>query len=390
MADDVNRIVRLGDDETPEAVPLSAPVADDSPAEQQAVELKRIRRFLMWIFLFMAFTVAYFARDLLLPIVLAILITLTLSPLVRGAGRIGLPSAITGLLVFVLLGGAVAGGIYAISGPVTEMARDAPAMGVEIRRKFDGVIEQVSAVQEAGDQMSELASGGNSAQEVVVDQSGLLSQAVGSLASVGTSLAAATVLAMFLLASGDFFHRRIVESSSRFSDKKRALAIVRDVERQVSRYLGAITIINAGLGLAVGTAMWMLDMPMAAIWGLAAFLLNFLPFIGAVIGAVIATAFAIVTFDSVSYALLIPAVYLTLTTIEGNFVTPTLVGRRLEINTVAVLVTVMLWVWLWGVPGAFLAVPFLVVVKVVCDNVPHWGNFGGFLSGEPTVRKDAD
>jgi predicted PurR-regulated permease PerM len=155
--------------------------------------------------------------------------------------------------------------------------------------------------------------------------------------------------------------------------------MVYDIERRVSHYLLTIALINAGLGICVGIVLTVLGMPYPYIWGIAAFLLNFLPYLGALTGVALVAALSIVTFDSFSYALLPPLAYLTLTTLEGNVVTPMLLGRRLELNTVAVFLTVVLWGWLWGVAGALVAVPFLVVFKVIADNIEGMEVIGNFL-----------
>eukprot|EP00919_Chromeraceae_sp_WS-2016_P001245 GHVR01003147.1.p2 GENE.GHVR01003147.1~~GHVR01003147.1.p2 ORF type:complete len:181 (+),score=29.22 GHVR01003147.1:1-543(+) len=165
---------------------------------------------------------------------------------------------------------------------------------------------------------------------------------------------------------------------------------VYDVERRVSRYLLTITLINGGLGVAIGLYLAALGMPAPYVWGLAAFLLNFLPYIGGFIGSVLVGAYAIVTFDTVSYAILAPIGYQILTGIEGQLVTPYLVGRRLELNTVAVFLTVVFWGWLWGMAGALVAVPFLVVFKVICDNVTALHIVANFLdkSGPDDARDE--
>jgi predicted PurR-regulated permease PerM len=222
--------------------------------------------------------------------------------------------------------------------------------------------------------------------EVAEEQAGLADQVVAGLASAGGALGAALILAVFMLASGDFYHRRIVEAMPRLRDKKQALTIIRDVERQISRYLGAIFLINAALGVAVGVAMWLLGVPLAVVWGLLAFLLNFIPFVGNVLNLVLVAAVSLVTFDTLWDAALPPLVLAGLMLLESNVLTPILIGRRLELNTVSQLVMVAFWTWLWGVPGAILAVPFLVVVKAVCDNVESLQTLGSFLSGDPSTH----
>jgi predicted PurR-regulated permease PerM len=174
----------------------------------------------------------------------------------------------------------------------------------------------------------------------------------------------------------------------RLGDKKKALTIIRDVERQISRYLGVIFLINAGLGIAVGVAMWLLGLPLAVVWGLLAFLLNFIPFVGNILNVVLVAAMSLVTFDTLWSAALPPLVLLVLSLIESNVVSPFFIGRRLELNTVSQLIMVAFWTWLWGVPGAILAVPFLVVVKAVTDNVESLQVISTFLAGDPATKED--
>ncbi len=128
-------------------------------------------------------------------------------------------------------------------------------------------------------------------------------------------------------------------------------------------------------------------MPNPILWGVMAAGLNFIPYVGALIGVGVVAVVALVSFDSVGGAMVAPALYFMCTTIEGQFVTPALLGKRLEMNTVAVFLSVATWGWLWGVPGALMAVPFLVSLRVLCDHFPELSAVGEFLSG-PTVEDD--
>jgi len=220
------------------------------------------------------------------------------------------------------------------------------------------------------------------AQSVVVDQPGLLASAFDTLTRIGATFAVTLILALFLLSSGALFYRKLLQAFPTMTGKKRALGTVYDIERRVSRYLLTITMINAGLGLCIGVFLTALGLPNGYVWGVVAFLLNFLPYLGGLIGTVLVAGFAIVTFDSLPYALLAPVGYQLIAGIEGQFITPWLVGRRLAMNTVAVFLTVVLWGWLWGIPGALVAVPVLVVFKVICENVEPLKTIGIFLSGE--------
>jgi predicted PurR-regulated permease PerM len=195
------------------------------------------------------------------------------------------------------------------------------------------------------------------------------------LATVG----AVTILLYFLLASGDLFLLKLVRVLPRFEDKKIAVTIVHEVRHDVSHYLLTITLINIGLGVATGIAMFWLGMPNPLLWGVMAASFNFIPYLGAMASAIILTLVALLTFDELGRILLVPGVFLVLTSLEGGFVTPAIVGRRLTLNPVAIFVWLTFWGWLWGVPGMLLAVPMLAILKIVCDHVQPLNSVGEFL-----------
>ncbi|WP_240789429.1 AI-2E family transporter [Pseudooceanicola onchidii] len=321
------------------------------------------------------------AKVVVLPIVLGFLFALTLSPLVRLLVRMHLPIGIASVLVITFLGSASAFGLYMMSGPAAMLMDTVPEMQAAAEDKLHMIRDKMEQMEQAEKQVEEMTGNGDG-ERIVVDDPGLVQSALASVAGLGSTLVVALILAMFLLAAGDMFQHKLVRSFNRFGDKKRAIRISHDIERQISRYLGAITIINAGLGVAVGLALWGLGMPYPYIWGVAAFALNYLPYLGAMIGVAAVSAFSLITYDTTGQMLLPPLVYFTLTSIEGQLITPVLVGRHLSLNAPAVFVAVIFWAWLWGFAGALMAVPFLVVVKVVCDNIPAVEFIGIFLGGE--------
>ncbi len=343
---------------------------------------KSIERSLRILVIISLFATAYFARDLILPIMLGFLMALTLSPVSRTLFRLGIPHAVSaGLLVF------AAGVIILLiaagsAGTVAVWSDELPQMGAEIREKLSIMSAAVEEVRSATNEVESLGTGGAETREVVVKQPGLLDSAFDTVTRIGATLAVTLILALFLLSSGELFYRKLVQAFQTMEGKKRALATVYTIERQVSRYLLTITVINTCLGLCLWLYLAALGMPNAYVWGIAAALLNFLPYLGGFIGTVLVGAFAIVTFDGLGYALLAPLGYQVLTALEGQLVTPWLIGRRLAMNTVAVFLTVVFWGWLWGIPGALVAVPFLVVFKVICDNFEPLHTIGNFLSGD--------
>jgi predicted PurR-regulated permease PerM len=354
-------------------------------------DLKTIKNLLVGVFILMLFSAVYFARDMFLPIMIGVLVALTLSPLVRGLARFGVP---TGLSAVVLIFGAAALvglGAYLLSGPVADMFADLPRLGREVRVKLDGLLDTLKAAQDATEGVEELATQGEPTQKVAIEQPGLLSLAAGTVASFLALTAAGLVLAMFLLASGTLFYEKLVAALPTFSDKRRAVKTARDVEQQISRYFLTITLINAGLGVCIGVALTVIGFQNAILWGVLAFCLNFLPFVGALIGAAGVAAFGLIAAETLFAGLLPAAIYLSLTALEGQFLTPAILGKRLKLNTVSVFLTVLIWGWLWGIPGALMAVPFLVMVKVICDSVDSLKVFGSFLgAASPRIPQGDD
>ncbi|ART99881.1 AI-2 transport protein TqsA [Yoonia vestfoldensis] len=339
----------------------------------------------------MTLAALYFAKDIVLPVVLGVLLALTLGPWVRWLSQRGIPPSLAASVTILGLVALIAAGVTLLGGSVASWFDDIPRITFELRSKLRGFSESVLAFQDATKQVGEIAQGGaEDVDTVVMQQPGLLTTAVGNLTSFVTSLVVGLILALFLLAAGNMFYIKVVESFSRFGDKKRALTVIHEIERRMSRYLVAITFINAALGAGIAGVLFLLDMPFPFVWGVAAFCLNYLPFLGGIIGTLGVGAFAIVHFDSVYYALLAPLAYQALTAIEGQFVTPWFLGVRLQLNIVAVFLSVIFWTWLWGIPGALLAVPILVLIKVICDHVPTLATFGNFLSGRTDTPSTTD
>ena len=351
--------------------------------------LPSIRRSLQLLVLISLFVTAYFAKDLILPIVLGFLLALTQSPVGRALYRIGVPHPVSAFLLVTATSLVIAAVVLLSAGTVAIWSDEIPEMGREIQIKLSGVSNAVETMRSASEEVEKLGTEtGGKPQEVVVRQHGLLDTAMDTVSKTGASLAVILILALFLLGSGELFYLKLVQSMPTLTEKKRALHTVYDVEKRVSRYLLTIATINAVLGILVGTYLTVLGLPSAYIWGIAAFMLNFLPYIGGFAGVLLVAGFSLVTFDTIGYAMLAPIGYLTLTLLEGQIITPWLVGLRLEINTVAVFLTVVFWGWLWGIPGALVAVPFLVVFKVVCENFEPLHTIGNFLSAEQVKPDD--
>ncbi|HEY6632119.1 MAG TPA: AI-2E family transporter [Rhizobiaceae bacterium] len=362
------------------------PAADDARPNHRLEpvwsETRLIRLLLVGLFILAIIYALYFGRDFIMPVVLAFLFALMLTPIVRFLKKRGVPEALSATLLVVISVLALASAGYFLSGPIVQLANEAPEIGRRVTQRlseFRHPFEKFMAVSQQVEKVAETAQEPG-VQRVVVAQPGIISQAAGNLLSASTTAAITFVLSLFLLASGTMFYEKIVQSFARLSQKKRALRVVYDVEREISHYLLTVTVINGGLGTVIGLGLWALGMPNPAVWGVAAAALNFLPYIGALATILLVACISLITFDTLSYALLPPLFVVACNVIEGQLVTPLIVGRRLEINAVALFIAVAFWSWLWGFVGALIAVPLLVTFKVFCDHFESWQPIGNFLS----------
>jgi predicted PurR-regulated permease PerM len=361
-----------------------APPADKPPrVVPLAVSISIVGTFLM-----LLFAALYFARALVLPLILAVFVTLTFTPLVRALARRGVPPALTSILLVAALGGGVLGASIVLADPLSRFIEEAPQAIRELRDRLGASSVTVSALVETSKQVQEMTDGstdGDEPQEVVIAQPGILSWAAGTLSGIGSTIGATLILAAFLLSSGDLFLQKLVRVLPTLRDKKRSLRIVHDVESEVSRYLRTITLINAAFGCVIGVAMAALGMPNPILWGLAAALLNYVPYLGALAGISLVAITAIVLYPTLTMAAFPPLAYLLINILEGTVITPLIVGKRLELNAVVILIALAFCGWLWGIVGALIAVPLLVIAKVFCDHLPNLANVGEFLSSQAPV-----
>lgn len=343
-----------------------------------------VRSFALTMLLALAlFYTLYFAKDFFLPITGAIVLSFLLQPLVRGLHKLHIPEFVGAGIVLLGSLALLAGLFYELSGPVTEWAARLPEVSTKLRRQLQTFRKPVDRVAQMTEQVQSIAAPAGSPQKVTpqveVKKPDALPALFSKTYSVLLELFETLILLYFLLGSGDLFLRKLIHILPRFEDKRRAVQIAREVEDSVSHYLLTVATINAGLGTAGALAFWALGVPNPALWGVLGFVLNFVPYLGALTLIGVVTVVATSTFPTVGHAMLVPASYLALATIEGNFVTPWIVGRRTTLNPVVVFLGLVFWGWMWGIVGALLAVPMLVILKIVCDHVEPLAPIGEFL-----------
>jgi predicted PurR-regulated permease PerM len=363
--------------------PVAAREPEPRPEARPPVALAAAPRWaVIGIFLMLLIGGMAYARSFLMPVVMAFLLALVFSPIRRSLGRVGVPAGAAAFLIVGLLLVGIVAGVGALAQPVSGWIERAPLIGLQLDWKLRELRGATESVRDVAEQMERLTSGADdpAVQRVVVEDGGNVLMMAATVPAVLAQVAFTLVLLFFLLASGDLFYQKIVYAMPTFPDKRRAVLIARDIERKLSHYLLTITLINVGLGVAVGLALWWLGMPNPLLFGVMACLLNYVPFLGAVIGVVIATIVAILTFPTLPPAFAVGAVYFLLTAVEGQIITPWLVGRRLQLNAVVVFLSVTLFAWLWSVIGMLVATPLLVLVRTFCEHVPGLQPFGRFLS----------
>ena len=342
------------------------------------------------LFLLALFYTCYFARSLLLPLVLAILLSLILYPAVRALRRVFIPEPLGAALVVAFLAALLGAGIFLLFEPATEWTNKLPGVTEQIERKLFKVRKSMEQVSKAAEKVEALASVDSPAKQqrapqVISREASLMSRVLIGTQNVLVSAGATLVLLFFLLASGDLFMRKLVRVLPTLTDKKKAVALGRTIQSAMARYLFTITCINAGLGAATALLLHLLGMPNPLLWGVMVAVINYIPYIGPAIAGTVLTIVAFVTFDDLNDVLMVPLLYFALETVEGQFVTPYLTGRSLTLNPVMVFLSMLLWSWIWGIVGALMAVPILVALKIFCDHIDSLHALGEFVSGEPAV-----
>ncbi len=269
-----------------------------------------MRSLLIGIFILMVIYALYFARAFFMPVILAFLLALTLTPIVRFLRKRGVPEVVSATLLVLLSVVFFASAGYLLSGPVIDLINNTSSIGQQLTRAVGAIPPPARKGHAdratAGGADRDLAGTGRAEGKRSRSRASCL-RPPDNILSAGTSITIIFVLSLFLLASGTMFYEKIIQSFASLSEKKRALRVVYDVEREISHYLLTVAVINAGLGTVIGLGLWGLGMPNPLVWGATAALLNFLPYVGALITIVLVSVIALISFDSISFALLAPA-----------------------------------------------------------------------------------
>ncbi len=343
----------------------------------------------------------YYARSLVIPIITSIVIYLTLRPLVRQANRAGVPTSFTAIGIVASMTLLLGIGTYLVVAPAKQVIADAPQHLNVVKEKLSFITERLKDVDEATEQLTDTETddvaedGKVDPVPVEIKQPSWTSgwsylSGTGNLVSF---VAVCIALLYFLLASGDNLLRSVMHVLPDFTARRTLVEVIENVQEGLGNYLAKITTINACLGLCVGIAMWSLGMPSPVLWGVMAFAFNYIPILGAMTGAVIIFAVALVTFEPLYYAVLVTTTFLVLTSLEGQFITPAILGRAMSISPLLVLLSIVIWGWMWGIMGVFLSVPLLIAARMACEGYEGLSGLAMILGAEapkPSVNQTDD
>jgi predicted PurR-regulated permease PerM len=360
------------------------PPAHDSPPPRRLRMPARVKSMaLTGLFILASFYTLYFMRAMLLPLVLALLLSYLLVPLVRGLAKIKIQPLFGSAIVLLALIAAIVYSVSLLSEPAAGWIEKAPYSLQQLKAKLLPLKKPIEKVAQASGELDKLTTPDAEQakpQAVVVKRSALADAFLTQGPEFVASAVVMFILLYFLLAYDGVFLEKIIRITPRLADKKKAVSIIRDIEAHISRYLLTITAINIGLGVAVGVTVYLLGLRNPLMWGVMVALLNFVPYLGALTGIFCMTLGAVLSFDSLGYALVFPGSYLLLAILEGNFITPLILGRSLTLNPVLILIALAFWGWMWGISGMILAVPILASFKIFCDHIEPMAPIADFMS----------
>ena len=316
----------------------------------------------------------YFGRAFFVPVVLSVMLHALLRPLVEWLKRHGVPNPLGATLVVVALLALLVGGGRAVSVPIKDWVARAPTTIREAQARLRFIRHPI-------DQLTRAATGQDSTSRAAAPAPApaILSTAVG----MGTAFIAGAVevllMTWLLLATGDLLARKIEVLARTPQGRRTAMEVLHASQDIAARYILFTFLIALGEGVVVWLVMWALGMPDPLIWALLTVAAELVPYIGGFILVIMMTVTALTAFDSLAHALLVPASYLVISALQNNLVTPWVFGARLRLNPVILLAGVLLWWFLWGIPGAFLAIPMVAMFKAFCDETPKLHRVGEFL-----------
>lgn len=329
------------------------------------------------ILLAVVYTIAI-GKSLLVPLVLAAFIGLALNPIVASAARWRVPRWLAAVTLMLLLGAGIVSAVTTLSEPAMNWFHEAPTAMRSLAPKIKPLTQQIEAASRATQSLA-----GGAVTRAAQQPSSLAFTAwdvVSTAPKIVASVLTVALLVFFFLVYGDEILRRAVEISPTFAYKRHTVSIVRSIQVEVSSYLLLTVAINVTLGLVTSGMLYFYDVPDPLLWGCFATVANFIPYVGSITTTAVLAVVGSLHFQQLGTALLPAMTFAGITAVEGNMITPMLQGRRSRLSPVAILLWLLVWGWLWGIPGALLAVPMLTCVKLITARLRGWTWFAHIIS----------
>lgn len=367
----------LLDPEPPEP-PTSAEPAPRSMAMRRLNTARGMRRHLRAVrmvlngllLLALLYTITL-TKALLIPLVLAAFIGLALNPIVAFGARIRLPRWLTASVLMLGLIIGIGGGVGLLAQPAIGWFHGAPTA----IRSFVPKLRSFTKPLEAANRATQTLVSGTT--RAVTPPSTPISISAWDVVSTAPKVLAAVLsvllLVFFFLIYGDSMLRRLVEITPSFAYKRHAVTIVRGIQAEVSRYLLTALLINASLGAITAGMLWLYKVPDPLLWGAVAMFANFIPYVGAIVTTTLLAVVCMLYANDTSLEVFLPVLtFAGITAVEGNLITPMIQGASMRLSPIAILLWLLIWGWLWGIPGALLAVPMLTCTKLITERVRGW------------------
>ena len=325
---------------------------------------------LLGIFTLLLIAAVFFAQTILIPVTLAFFLYMILHPATRALHRLHIPNMVGAAIIVLLLVGVVAFASLQLIGPAQDWVSNAPDRITKIERKVQNLLKPVEEVRRAAEELGKIGQQQDkNKREVKLTDHSFSNQILNSTQTLLGHGIIIVILLFFLLASGDGIWAMPSKWCSSKIDHKSFMDMVHNIEARLSSYLFTVTLINICIATLIGFAMFLIGLPNPVLWGVMAGMINYIPYLGPLIGEVVVGMVALFTFDDVGHALLAPLFYLCLTFVEGNFITPMILGRHFTISPLLIVLSMIFWGWLWGIMGLFLAVPLLMLFTIVLENI---------------------
>ena len=323
-----------------------------------------------------------------LPIAAALVLTVILSPLADWLARLGLPNTLASVIALLILIGGVLLALALILQPALTLVERIPTLLDTVGRRFAELRDQFDWLARINDRIAAMGAKAG-AREVVLAEPSLLETVAFATPSVVIEFILTLLMTFFMIEARVRLRQKLLFGRASFGTSIKAARALREVQDRVASYILTVAMINAGVGVVAAIGAWSLGLPAPIMWGGLAMIMNFVPYIGPMLMVALTALFGIGTADTVILGLLPAATYLALHTVEANFITPAILGKRFTMNPVMILIALSYFTWIWGVLGALLSVPILLILTALFDHLGR-PNLVGFIFGEPLFSTELD